>query len=75
MNKYYWVNIPDSSIFYLFPEDKFLENNLLFESTNKELPMLSIKTTDDRKWYNNFKYNYDNINKENFIKLFIKEEE
>jgi len=72
MNKYYWINIPDSPIFYIIPEDELLKNNKL--STKERIinnPILSINLNSEKSWYQKYKHYYDKLNREDIINLFI----
>ncbi len=73
MNDYYWIHIPDSDIFYILPESELYKNGFIKdpnkeESEYKMFLNLSINFSDG--WYNDYKYNYKNLDKEFISKIF-----
>ena len=63
MNDFYWLNINNTSIFYIIPEKVLFEQNKIED--NKKLiiqkQIFNININKDDMWYSKFKYNYDNL--------------
>lgn len=76
---YYWAWIPDSSIFYVFPEQKLFDYDLI--STEEKLghpqtylyPYLTQEQLYKKKikssWTHDYRFDLDNLNKEKLLQL------
>jgi hypothetical protein len=67
MNDYYWIHIENTDIFYIFPEKILKEYDLIDNNKKYNSIYLNLNKND---WYNEYQYNYNNIDKKYFIKLF-----
>ena len=66
-NDFYWINIPETSIFYLIPESIMIQNNLLYKENSKGTTRLSF----GNNWTINYKYSYkDHTIEEKLNKIF-----
>jgi hypothetical protein len=75
-NKFYWIHIPDTEIYYIFLENdlcdhRYIESEIIKCKTNR--PQLCI-SLNSKSWYNEYKYSYDNIDIEKMKRLFMKSE-
>lgn len=70
-NDFYWFHIADTSIFYIIPE-KIMINNGYVTNTPTEIKNIKILNfnSSKNKWLNEYKYDYNNINKSNILNLF-----
>jgi hypothetical protein len=72
MNDYYWFHIPDTDIFYIFPEIE-LFNNSYIQVLNEEKKcklFLNLKIDNKDAWYFKYQYNYKNLDKDFEPKVF-----
>lgn len=72
MNDYYWFHIPDTDIFYIFPEIE-LFNNSYIQVLNEEKRcklFLNLKIDNKDAWYFKYQYNYKNLDKDFEPKVF-----
>ena len=67
-NDFYWLNCDDKKHFYVIPENALIEHGYI--DTEKHTIMLNISTTSIESWYNNFLFDYDNVDKERLINTF-----
>ena len=65
-NDLYWINLPDKNTFYILPEKVLYENNKI--GSNK-MKVLYIPFDDINHWIYNYKFNYNNINKEKILEI------
>lgn len=72
MNKYYWVHIPDTVWFYVFTEDVLYQRGYIEDdkTTFTKKPMLFISLNNTNGWYQQYKYQYDNIDENQFRSMF-----
>lgn len=72
MNKFYWINIPETTIFFIFPEAILYQHGYIedhhTDSQNK--PMLFISFNFQDGWYHKYRYSYDKINETIFKEMF-----
>lgn len=75
-NDLYWVNIPDSMMFYLFPEAELIKHNLVKNDTNEvKLKLLQLNPNTSRiehlanPWVNDYLFRYDTVTKEEMTKI------
>ena len=72
MNDYYWFHIPDTDIFYIFPEIE-LFNNSYIQVLNEEKKcklFLNLKIDNKDAWYFKYQYNYKILDKDFEPKVF-----
>jgi hypothetical protein len=72
MNGFYWVNIPDTNTFYIFPEhilylNGYIEGETKLNTTN---PTFIIILNHDEGWYQKCKYDYENVDEIEFKNMF-----
>lgn len=72
MNSYYWVNIPNTTMFYVFPENTLYQQGYIEgeKQLSTTMPKFSISLNYDEGWYQKFKYNYESINETEFKIMF-----
>lgn len=72
MNVYYWVNIPDTTTFYVFPEDVLYENGYIEGDIplTTTAPKFNIRLNYEEGWYQKCRYDYENINEVVFKEMF-----
>lgn len=72
MNAFYWINLPDTTIFYLFPEGILYEKRYIEgkEQLPTAKPILNINLSYEEGWYQNCRYDYENINEVVFNAMF-----
>jgi hypothetical protein len=59
-NDYYWVNLPDTTHFYLFPKEVLFNHNMLSTDVFKGNKNLVLGKS--QPWINAYKYSYANEN-------------
>ena len=65
-NDFYWINIPDENTFYIFPEKILYDKNKI--GRNKQIVLL-IPFNRDNHWMDLYKFEYNNPNKDNILKI------
>jgi hypothetical protein len=72
MNKFYWINIPETSIFFVFTETVLFQNGYIEDHNTKFInkPMFFISLNFQDGWYQKYRYNYDNIDEIIFKEMF-----
>lgn len=65
-NDLYWLNCEGKKYFYVIPEKILIDNSLIGDETKK---CLRFNPLEKNKWYNEYLFDYDNINKEKLLKL------
>jgi hypothetical protein len=75
-NDLYWINIPDSTLFYLFPEAVLIKHNLVKNDTNEVKTKLLQLSPDTARikhlanpWVNDYLFQYDTVKKEEMIEI------
>lgn len=58
-NDFYWLWLKDTKMFYVIPEDKMIEHNKI--ETDTKRPCFGISMLDKNKWYQQYKYDADNL--------------
>jgi hypothetical protein len=58
-NDFYWLWLKDTKIFYVIPEEKLIEYNKI--ETDTKMPYLGISMLDKNKWYQQYKFDADNL--------------
>ena len=70
-NDFYWFHIADTTMFYIIPEQIMIDNNYV---TNKPNDIKNHRTlnfdSSKNEWLKDYKYDYNNINKEVILKIF-----
>lgn len=63
MNKYYWIHVPDSYKFFIFPEEVLYEQGYIEKDIplNCNKPMIFVSLNYKEGWYQKYCYTYDNI--------------
>lgn len=76
-NDLYWINIPDTTQFLLLPENKCIENGIVYDSNliTSKLYMSVTFYTDFKlhvihNWMYQYLYDYEKITKEQICKIF-----
>jgi hypothetical protein len=71
MNEFYWVHIPDSEFFYVFPENELYERGYIVSNsvTPTRSLMLYISIVKDDAWYSEYKFSYDKPDEGRIIEL------
>lgn len=67
-NDIYWLNCEGKKYFYVIPEKILIEKKYIGNYNKK---VLLCNPLDNTKWYNEYLYYYDNINKEKLMINFI----
>lgn len=65
-NDFYWLNPEGKKYFYVIPEKALVENGFIC-NTNKRV--LHCNTTIKNAWYNNYLFEYDNVDKKRLLSL------
>ena len=70
-NEIYWLNLRHTNIFYVIPtcvlfEKGYLQNDGIGEGRKGYIYI----NPDSKEWYNEYKFNYKELNSEKLIKLF-----
>lgn len=72
MNKFYWVHIPDTDVFFVFSEDALYQNGYIEDEKtillNKPMMFISLNYVDG--WYQQYRYDYNNIDENIFKEMF-----
>jgi hypothetical protein len=71
-NQYYWFHSNIDNKFWIIPENILFEKGYISkadETKNKKCLIISISPTSN-SWINDYKYDYDNINKDRILELF-----
>ena len=75
-NALYWINIPDSTMFYLFPEAVLIKHNLVKNDTNEvKTKLLLLHPNTSRiehlanPWVNDYLFRYDTITQEEMTEI------
>jgi hypothetical protein len=70
-NDFYWINLEDSSIFFIIPEWRMIEKKLVNIKTKNESSLyIPQDITKKEHWLNKYIYNYNDDNKEKLLELF-----
>lgn len=71
MNKFYWIHVPDTQIFYILPEEELANHDFIdHDKLEKQKTILSLSITHDNVWYNTFKHTYTDLNIDYIKSLF-----
>jgi hypothetical protein len=70
-NDFYWLNCSDKKHFYVIPENALIENGYIDNEKKKILIKINTMSTNDL-WYNEYLFDYDNVDKERLKSLLIK---
>lgn len=73
MNDFYWVHIPDSEYFYVFPENElykrgYIVSNSVTPPTRSFVLYISIVKND--AWYSEYKFSYEKTDENKFMRMF-----
>jgi len=72
-NDYYWISLPNSTIFFVISEEELIKKNIV-ESKNKKEAKLYIPDPSNIitkvHWLINYMYDYNEDNKETLLSLF-----
>ena len=75
-NDLYWINIPDTTMFYLFPEAILIKHNLVKNDTNEiKTKILQLSPDTARKehlanpWVNDYLFRYDTVTQEEMTEI------
>jgi hypothetical protein len=71
----YWINIPDSSWFYLINERTMIDNGCVSDGTNKCILNLILYPNGcnlqaKNKWANEYLFSYDTVTKNELLQIF-----
>jgi hypothetical protein len=73
-NDFYWLNMPDEKTFYVIPENILLEEGYIKDDEHIGGKYISLyyEYTDNikTKWAVDYKFDYDNIDKDKLLKMF-----
>lgn len=70
-NDFYWIQIPDSKIFYIFPETALIEQGKISTNSKAENNKYGLFLSPDYpNWMKKYEYNYDNIDIDAMQRLF-----
>lgn len=75
MNEFYWVNITDTKIFFIFPEEVLINHGFIKRDKDVELDrnslIMSISLNNKKDfWYDKYMYNYNEDNRDKLCILF-----
>jgi hypothetical protein len=65
-NDFYWINLPDKNTFYILPEKVLYDNDKI--GSNK-MKILYIPFNDINHWIYNYKFYYNNIDKNKLLTI------
>lgn len=65
-NDFYWINLPNKNTFYILPEKILYENNKI---GHDKMKILYIPFNDINHWIHNYKFYYNNIDKDKILAI------
>jgi hypothetical protein len=66
-NDFYWLNCADKKHFYIISEKLLIEHGYI--DSDKKTYMIKLNFLSTDSWYNDYKFDYDNVDKEGILKL------
>jgi len=67
-NDIYWLNCRDKKTFYVIPQNILIRYG--YVGNNATTRHFNIKAKDNDEWYNEYKFDYDNVDKDRLTNLF-----
>lgn len=65
MNDFYWINIPDSSIYFVIPEELLSMKGFIKTQNDNTRPRLYISlNSNEYQWYYDYQFDYSNVKEE-----------
>jgi hypothetical protein len=68
-NDFYWLNCSNKKHFYVIPENALIEHGYI-DSEKHNFMFKTNPTSTNDAWYNNFLFDYDNVDKERLMNTF-----
>ncbi len=68
-NDFYWLNCSDKKHFYIIHENIFIKHGFINSEDKKRFILKFNPYSRQNSWYNEYLLDYDNINKEQIIKI------
>jgi hypothetical protein len=68
-NDFYWLNCSDKKHFYIIHENIFIKQGFINSEDKKRFILKFNPYSRQKPWYNEYLFDYDNINKEQIIKI------
>jgi hypothetical protein len=68
---FYWFNCKNTMIFYVIPEYILIEKGYIGNSNGKLKSLLISNTNKKTFWTKEYKFNYDNLDKDKLCKILL----
>jgi hypothetical protein len=69
-NDYYWINIENTTLFLLIPDEKMIEKELVNAKNKTKASLYIPAKIDASHWLYDYVYDYEKDNKEKLLELF-----